>query len=282
MKNITQNIKAIALGLVIVAAASYAFADWSAPLTSPPTCTSGKPGCDAPINISNVAQYKLGDLGVNGITVNTFSTLSGALQLGITGAATGSVLQSTDASGTARWVATSTLGLGGSSGGGNASHLVVAFQTPGTFSWTAPVGVTSVVVETWGAGGGSAAWRYNQGNYAMPGGNGGYAKGSYSVTPNSVYTIKVGTGGNGIVATVPGGNGNNGGPSSFGTSISSTGGQGALAGNSIGGAGFPGDDGVGSGAFNSVNTSFGEISKGGPMLSGLNGNGMPGAVVITY
>jgi hypothetical protein len=53
-------LRAFALG------ASIALAAWTAPLNGPPTCTSGNPGCDAPLNISSTAQTKTGSLTVSG------------------------------------------------------------------------------------------------------------------------------------------------------------------------------------------------------------------------
>lgn len=44
----------------------FASADWSAPLSSPPTCRPGNAGCDAPLNVSRFGQSKIG-----GITVGT-------------------------------------------------------------------------------------------------------------------------------------------------------------------------------------------------------------------
>ncbi|MFH1822776.1 MAG: hypothetical protein ABH830_03690, partial [Patescibacteria group bacterium] len=40
-------------------------ADWTAPVADPPTCASGDPGCDAPLNVSNTAQQKAGTLILN-------------------------------------------------------------------------------------------------------------------------------------------------------------------------------------------------------------------------
>jgi hypothetical protein len=46
--------------------ASIALAAWSAPLNGPPTCASGNPGCDAPVNVGATAQTKSGSLTVSG------------------------------------------------------------------------------------------------------------------------------------------------------------------------------------------------------------------------
>lgn len=52
--------------------ASIALAAWTAPLNGPPTCTSGNPGCDAPINVSSTAQTKSGSLTVSTSTASTY------------------------------------------------------------------------------------------------------------------------------------------------------------------------------------------------------------------
>ena len=79
------------------------------------------------------------------------------------------------------------------------------FTTPGTFSWVAPTGVTSVAVVTVGGGGGSAIGRsvfcccagvtYYQGGEGGGGGGLGYLNG-IPVTPGTSYTVTVGAGGN--------------------------------------------------------------------------------------
>ena len=73
------------------------------------------------------------------------------------------------------------------------------FTTSGTFSWTAPAGVTSVCVVCVGGGGGGMF--YNNSNssytYAMSGGGGGALAwiNDYPVTPGQSYTVVVGAGG---------------------------------------------------------------------------------------
>jgi len=62
-----------------------------------------------------------------------------------------------------------------------------AFTTAGTFSWVAPVGITSVSVVCVGGGGGG-------GNYGASGGALAYIN-STAVTPGSSYTVVVGVGG---------------------------------------------------------------------------------------
>jgi hypothetical protein len=61
------------------------------------------------------------------------------------------------------------------------------------YSWTAPAGVTHVLVEMWGGGGGG-------GDLIGWGGTGGaYSRSVIAVTPGSVYTVTVGGGGRGFV-----------------------------------------------------------------------------------
>jgi hypothetical protein len=61
------------------------------------------------------------------------------------------------------------------------------------YSWTAPAGVTHVLVEIWGGGGGG-------GDLLGWGGTGGaYSRSVIAVTPGSVYTVTVGGGGRGVV-----------------------------------------------------------------------------------
>ncbi len=59
-KEISQSIKVIVLGLAIGLGVSFVSANWTAPLSTAPTCTSGNPGCDAPVNVSNTNQTKGG------------------------------------------------------------------------------------------------------------------------------------------------------------------------------------------------------------------------------
>jgi len=70
-----------------------------------------------------------------------------------------------------------------------------SYTTPGTYSWVAPAGVTSVSVVA--VGGGETGCNYG-------GGGGGGALGyvnNYSVTPTSSYTVVVGSGGRNPCAT---------------------------------------------------------------------------------
>jgi glyoxylate utilization-related uncharacterized protein len=113
--------------------------------------------------------------------------------------------------------------LSASSGG---AHMEV--YTAGTYSWTVPAGIKSVVVEMWGAGGGGGVGGYTK--CAGAGGGGGYGKGPVTVTPGSIIIITVGAGGAGC--TEPdysaGCSGSNGGNTSFGNLMVAYGGNGAI------------------------------------------------------
>ena len=66
------------------------------------------------------------------------------------------------------------------------------FGTPGTFSWTAPAGVTSVSVVAIGGGGGGGGGYHGAGG----GGGGGLAyTNNIPVTSGQAYTVVVGAGG---------------------------------------------------------------------------------------
>src|SRR3989344_3091563 len=62
--NLASIISIIIIGLFV--GVVFVYADWSAPISSPPTCVSGDPGCDAPINIGSVDQTKNAGLGLVG------------------------------------------------------------------------------------------------------------------------------------------------------------------------------------------------------------------------
>jgi hypothetical protein len=68
----------------------------------------------------------------------------------------------------------------------------VEFTVPGTYIWTAPVGITSVSVVCVGGGGGGV---YSQGVASGAGGGGLAWKNNIPVTPGQSYTVVVGSGG---------------------------------------------------------------------------------------
>jgi len=59
------TIAGFALGAFALAAA----ANWVPPINTAPDCTTGNPGCDAPINVSNSSQAKKGALSVGTTTL---------------------------------------------------------------------------------------------------------------------------------------------------------------------------------------------------------------------
>jgi len=87
-------------------------------------------------------------------------------------------------------------------------------------TWTCPTGVTQIIVELWGGGGGGA--------YGQSGGNGGYNRSTINVVPGNSYNIVIGNGGNAATANAsnPSGTGSTGSASSFGGVLSASGGTG--------------------------------------------------------
>jgi hypothetical protein len=70
------------------------------------------------------------------------------------------------------------------------------YTTPGTYSWTAPAGVTSVSVVAVGGGGGGSIGGYSGNGYATSGGGGGLGwKNNITVVPGQTYTVVVGVAG---------------------------------------------------------------------------------------
>lgn len=161
-----------------------------------------------------------------------------------------------------------------------------------TGTWTAPAGVSEIVVQAWGGGGGGAT---NAGNTGLGGGGGGaYASSTITVTPGATYNITIGNGG------VPGSAGGN---TSFddssqlsaqggGTGTGSNGGTGGLASASIGDIVFSGGNGGdgrsggnpngrnggggGGSAFTSADGENGQDGTNGSPGTGGNGTGQGG------
>lgn len=103
------------------------------------------------------------------------------------------------------------------------------YNTPGSFTFTVPTGITRLKVYLWGAGGGGGGSNA-AGAAGSAGANGGYCEGYFLVTPGQSIAVAIGTGGSGGNAATPS-NGAVGGATSFGALCSSTGGGG-------GGTGF--------------------------------------------
>jgi hypothetical protein len=90
-------------------------------------------------------------------------------------------------------------------------------ETPGTYTWVAPAGVTTVKVEAWGGNASNSdGYGVNTVTYSV---NGGYAESIVSVTPGQSYTISVGADSSCYNSACTGGT------SSFGNLVSATGGN---------------------------------------------------------
>lgn len=123
--------------------------------------------------------------------------------------------------------------------------MTQTFTTPGSFTWTAPTGVTSVTAQVWGSGGGG-------GGSGSGGGGGAYSTGAVSVTAGTTYNGVVGAGGAGGSAA---GNGSDGNSSWFAstTSVLANGGKKGVTGDTVAG----GQGGTTSGAFGTTKFSGG-------------------------
>jgi hypothetical protein len=140
------------------------------------------------------------------------------------------------------------------------SPSVVSYVDPGTYTWTAPTGVTSVnylVVGGGGGGGDGVPTRTTGGG----GGAGGMLTGTLSVTPGTSYTVTIGAGG--ASGTSPA----NGGNSVFSSITALGGGNGAYGGQNGAVGGNGGSGGGSSGPF------AGGTFAGGLGTSGQGNNG---------
>lgn len=111
---------------------------------------------------------------------------------------------------------------------------VVLVYTAGA-TWTKPAGLVAVIVECRGGGGGGGGVSNAAGCLAASGGNqGGYTrKRILASTLSATETVTVGAGG--LAGSTAGGNGGQGGTSSFGAHCSATGGGGGLGATAAGG-----------------------------------------------
>lgn len=127
------------------------------------------------------------------------------------------------------------VGYGGGLTNVGAMLQMQVFSNPGTFSFTAPTNVTTIIIEAWGGGGGGGSGSASYDVGGGGGGAGGYTKYYTPVTPGQSYQVIVGAGGNA---------GQAGGTSSMGGIPLSTGGSPGTTPNSIsvtaGGAGGSG------------------------------------------
>lgn len=117
---------------------------------------------------------------------------------------------------------------------------VVDFTTPGTYSWTVPLGVTSLNVLCIGGGGGGGTSKQSDGASGGGGGGGGGIKsGTLSVNPGQTVTVIVGAGGAGAEGTTISDTvGKSGGTSACGTISASGGGPGDFTPGGSGGLDF--------------------------------------------
>ena len=90
------------------------------------------------------------------------------------------------------------------------SSGLLEYTSPGTFTFSVPIGVTHVLFEGWGAGGGGGGGGDASGTAAGSGGGGGgggaYTRGVLTVTGQNLQVV-IGTGGIGGLDGVNGGNG---------------------------------------------------------------------------
>lgn len=252
MKTFKQSIISIAIGLILAAGVSFAsHGPWHGAAVNPPN-----ENAPAPINVSSAKQIKTGGLGL-GFASSDISKVP-ASGLGVQGPSSfrgmvqflnetsfeegskaifkeGSVLRiipnkdkgkvlTSDETGNATWQDLPSASTAG-------EHGKKLFTTSGT--WTVPNGVTTVWVSMSGGGGGGTVGGSDQsGNsYSGEGGGGAHAvmAQEVSVISGTNIQIKVGAGGAGGGTAVRGSGGDDGqkgGTSSFGSYISTPGGDG--------------------------------------------------------
>lgn len=87
---------------------------------------------------------------------------------------------------------------------GELKQNIVVFDAPGTYTWTCPEGVNTIVLTMFGGGGsGGTCPRNPPSSLTLNGGYGGayIAEKPIKVTPGITYSLVVGSGGPGVVAT---------------------------------------------------------------------------------
>ncbi len=151
--------------------------------------------------------------------------------------------------------------------GDNAKAVTDTFVASGT--WTAPPGVTSVVVEAWGGGGAGGGNNTNV-DGGGGGGGGGYSMATIAVVPGTLYTVTVGAGGT-AVDLADGGAGGDSWFSTTATLLAKGGGGGAAPAGGAGGVG-----GVGGAAAAGVGTTRFSGGNGGTGRNSTTGRGGPG------
>jgi hypothetical protein len=139
--------------------------------------------------------------------------------LGVSGGGTG--LTSVGTSGYVMTSNGSAFLMAAAAGGSAVNIYRQVFASSG--SWTAPTGVTKVIV--WASGGGSGGVRWGGGITGIPGGLGGQGVAIVTVTPGTTYTITIGAGTNAAgISGCNGGTSTAGGTTSFSSLVTATGG----------------------------------------------------------
>jgi len=174
------------------------------------------------------------------------------------------------------------------------AQTVETFNTPGTQTFTVPAGVTSITVETWGAGGRGTSYTTTTSRRGGGGGGGAYSRSVLSVTPLNTFNIFVGSG---STSDSPGGNSWFSPSGEAGSLVLAEGGQsaptneagnirlgiGGLAGNGIGTVRYSGGDGAsrGNGRNGGGGSSAGTAANGNSPTPPNNVNRIFGATAPT-
>lgn len=82
------------------------------------------------------------------------------------------------------------------------------FNTPSYLAYEVPIGITTVTIKAWGAGGGGTSYNL-AGSPGTSGGPGGFVQGTFNVSPGETLTLYVGAGG--LSANMGAGNSRGGG-----------------------------------------------------------------------
>ena len=137
----------LVVGFLAGATALSTLADWAPPVSAPPNCVAGNPGCDAPINVGGMMQYKSGILGLKNAVIENLTVSTGTPVVGqaliaqniVTNAA-GNVIGAT-----VGWGNAGTSNFGGiytSNLNTNLSFRSCRYANPYTNSCTCPTGYT--------------------------------------------------------------------------------------------------------------------------------------------